>query len=201
MFAKIGPCTNRKARLPGRVVLLEHVGAGDVGGHQVGRELDAVEGEVEHLGERRDEQRLREPGHADEQAVAAREERDQQVVDDPCWPTMRFSISPRISRRASASSSTAARSASGEGGACGTGWVVKVGSIGLLFSVSDSSRANLLLALRQGASPVASYTAASPAWISGSNGSTLFASKRCSFAFAQSFDFTWRRARWRCSAA
>ena len=38
--------------------------------------------EVERLGERRDQQRLGEAGHADEQAVTAREQRDQQLLDD-----------------------------------------------------------------------------------------------------------------------
>ena len=36
---------------------------------------------VEHVGEGVDEQRLGEPGHADEEAVAAREEGDEQVLD------------------------------------------------------------------------------------------------------------------------
>ena len=65
----------------GGVILLEHVGAGDVRRHEVGRELDAVEAEVEHLGQRRDEQRLGQARHADEQAVAAREQRRQQLID------------------------------------------------------------------------------------------------------------------------
>ena len=37
----------RKLRLPGRRVFLEQLGAGDVAGHQVGRELDAPEVEVQ----------------------------------------------------------------------------------------------------------------------------------------------------------
>jgi hypothetical protein len=37
--------------------------------------------QVERLGERRDQQRLREAGHADEQRVTAREQRDQQLLD------------------------------------------------------------------------------------------------------------------------
>ena len=65
----------------GGVVLLQHVGAGDVARHQVGCELDAVEGEGERLRQRRDEQGLRQSGHADEQAVAAREERDEELLD------------------------------------------------------------------------------------------------------------------------
>jgi hypothetical protein len=50
----------------GGVIFFEHVGAGDIRRHEIRRELNAVEGEVEHLGERRDEQRLRQARHADE---------------------------------------------------------------------------------------------------------------------------------------
>ena len=78
--AKIGPCTNRSVRVA--VLLVEDLGAGDVGRHQVGRELDPLEGEVEDLGERLDEQRLGETRHAGDQAVAAGEERHQHLVDD-----------------------------------------------------------------------------------------------------------------------
>ncbi len=50
-------------------------------GHQVGRELDALEAEVEDLGQRADEQRLGQARHAGEQAVAAGEERRKHVID------------------------------------------------------------------------------------------------------------------------
>ena len=66
----------------GRPVLLDDLGAGDVGGHQVGRELDAAEVERQASGQRRDHQRLGEAGHADQQAVAAGEDRDEELVDD-----------------------------------------------------------------------------------------------------------------------
>ena len=82
MLAKIGPGANTICRRPGRGVFLDDVGAGDVGRHQVGRELDAVELQLQHLRERRDEQRLRQARHADDQAVAADEERQQHQVDD-----------------------------------------------------------------------------------------------------------------------
>src|SRR5512141_1020755 len=61
---------------------------------------------------------------------------------------MRFSISPSMSRRASASSWTAAMSASGEGAAGGTGWVVRVVSIAVLGMGEQSSE--LVLALGAG---------------------------------------------------
>ena len=64
----------------GRRVFLNDVRAGDVRRHQVGRELDAVELEVEHLRQRADQQRLGQPGHADDQAVAADEQRQQHLV-------------------------------------------------------------------------------------------------------------------------
>jgi hypothetical protein len=62
-------------------LLGEHLGAGDVGRHQVGGELDALERQVENARDRLDEQRLGQPGHAGDQAVAAREERHQHFVD------------------------------------------------------------------------------------------------------------------------
>ena len=63
-------------------VLFDHLGAEDVGGHQVGRELDAVELEVDCLRQLLDQQRLGEAGHAAQQAVAAGEEGDQDLADD-----------------------------------------------------------------------------------------------------------------------
>ena len=62
-------------------VLLEHLRAGDVRGHQVGRELHPRELQVERLREAADQQGLRQPGHADEQPVAAREQAHEQEVD------------------------------------------------------------------------------------------------------------------------
>ena len=78
--AKIGPFTNRRRRAA--LLLVEDLGAGDVGRHQVRRELDPLEVEVEDVGERLDEQRLGQPGHAGDQAVAAGEERDEHLLDD-----------------------------------------------------------------------------------------------------------------------
>ena len=83
MLAKIGPWTKRRVAPAGRRVFLEDVGAGDVGGHQVGRELDALEVEVERLGQGRDHERLGEARHAEEQGVAAAEERHEHQLDDP----------------------------------------------------------------------------------------------------------------------
>ena len=65
-----------------RPVLFDHLCAEDVGGHQVGRELDAVELEVDCLRQLLDHQRLGQAGHAAQQAVAAGEERDENLADD-----------------------------------------------------------------------------------------------------------------------
>jgi hypothetical protein len=65
---------------PCRGVLRNEVGAGDVRRHQVGRELNAVELELEHLRERADEQRLGQARDADDQAVAADEQRQQHLM-------------------------------------------------------------------------------------------------------------------------
>ncbi len=76
---------DRPVREPQRaraVLLLENLGAGDVGRHQVGRELDPLEAQVEDLGNRLDEQRLGQAGHAGDEAVPAGEERHQDLVDD-----------------------------------------------------------------------------------------------------------------------
>ena len=66
----------------GCVVLLEQLRARDVAGHEVGRELHARERQLERLGDRLHEQRLREAGDADEEGVAAGEERRDEIVHD-----------------------------------------------------------------------------------------------------------------------
>ena len=62
-------------------VLLYDFGAGDVGGHQVGRELDAMKRQVHRAGQRADHQCLGQPRHTFQQAVPAAEQGDQQLVD------------------------------------------------------------------------------------------------------------------------
>ena len=49
MLAKSGPVQEHELAPAGLRVVLEDVGAGDVGGHQVGRELDALERQVQDL--------------------------------------------------------------------------------------------------------------------------------------------------------
>ena len=62
--------------------LHHHVGAEDVGRHQVGRELDAGEVQVQRLGQGADQERLAQPRHAFQQAMAAGEQAGQHAVDD-----------------------------------------------------------------------------------------------------------------------
>ena len=66
---------------PAGLVLIEHVGAGDVGGHQVGRELNQLERDIENLGDRADEQGFGQPRHPDQQTVAAGEDGGQKLLD------------------------------------------------------------------------------------------------------------------------
>jgi hypothetical protein len=62
-------------------VVLDDLRSRDVARHQVGRELDARELEVERLRERVDQECLREAGHADHETVAAREQREKHQLD------------------------------------------------------------------------------------------------------------------------
>ena len=78
-------------------LLDEDVRAGDVGRHQVRRELDPVERAVDDVGDRPDEHRLAEAGHALEQDVAVGEEAGQRLADevaladdDACRPRARW---------------------------------------------------------------------------------------------------------------
>jgi hypothetical protein len=63
------------------VLLVEHLSAGDVSRHEIGRELDPLEREIQDLRDRFDQQRLRETGNASQQAVPAREKGHQDLVD------------------------------------------------------------------------------------------------------------------------
>jgi len=62
--------------------LVHHLRTDDVGGHQVGRELHAPRRQAEHGAERLDQLGLGQPRNADEQAVAAGQNRDEGAVDD-----------------------------------------------------------------------------------------------------------------------
>ena len=61
--------------------IAEDVHTGDIGRHEVGRELDAREANAERCGEHAREQRLRGTGHAFDEHVSAREERGEDLID------------------------------------------------------------------------------------------------------------------------
>ena len=67
---------------PGGLVHFEDVGAGDVGRHEIGGELDSLEVEVEDLGDGPDDERLGEAGDADHEAVAACEHGGEDLFED-----------------------------------------------------------------------------------------------------------------------
>ena len=66
--------------LPPARILRDDVGADDVAGHQVGRELDPREGEVQALRQGLDQERLAQPRHPFQEHVAAGEEPDEDLV-------------------------------------------------------------------------------------------------------------------------
>ena len=78
----------QKPQLPraGELVFLNDLGAGDVGRHQVGRELNAPEFERQSVGQRADQQRLGQARHAHQQAMPAGEHRHQQFLDHLLLP-------------------------------------------------------------------------------------------------------------------
>ena len=57
-------------------------GAGDVGGHEIGCELDALKFQMKDLRDRFHEERLGQTGSAGDQAVPAREEGNEEFLDD-----------------------------------------------------------------------------------------------------------------------
>ena len=68
------------------VRLMEDQRPGDVGGKQVRGELDAREGELQRLRERRDRERLRQPRHAFDERVLLGDERNEKAVDQAVLP-------------------------------------------------------------------------------------------------------------------
>jgi hypothetical protein len=65
---------------------LEDVRAGDVRRHEVRRELDPLERQVHDSGDGADEQRLRQPRHADQEAVAPAEQGHDHLFDHLMLP-------------------------------------------------------------------------------------------------------------------
>ncbi len=77
-----GAADEAQRAFTGGFFFLDNFGAGDVGRHEVGGELDAVEGHGEGFGEGGDEQRFGEAGDADEEAMAAAEQCDEELFHD-----------------------------------------------------------------------------------------------------------------------
>ena len=71
-----------EAEPPLAALLDDDVRADDVGRHEVRRELDAAEAEVQRLGHRAHQHRLAEPGHALEQRVRSGQQADQRLPDE-----------------------------------------------------------------------------------------------------------------------
>ena len=82
---------------------LVDAGADDVGGHEVGRELQAGERAADRAGQRLDGERLRDAGHTLEQAVAAGEQATSIRSTIRSWPTMTRLISNSTRSRRAAS--------------------------------------------------------------------------------------------------
>ncbi len=80
IWLKTGPCWKRNS-LP-LLGVDDDGGAGDVGGHEVGRELDAPEVEREGAGKGADEEGFTEAGDAFKQRMPVTEEADEDAVDD-----------------------------------------------------------------------------------------------------------------------
>lgn len=71
-----------KGELSGPVFgLLDEFGPGDIGGHEVGSELDAMELQIHGLGQRSNHEGFGQPWNAFEQAMAPGEHGDQQLLD------------------------------------------------------------------------------------------------------------------------
>jgi hypothetical protein len=68
------------------LVFHDQVGTDDIGRHQIGGELDAGEVAVESLGQGAHQHGLAQAGHAFQQGVAARQQRDQRVAHQLVLP-------------------------------------------------------------------------------------------------------------------
>ena len=71
---------------PSLASVLQDFGAGNVGRHEVGGELDALEFEMEDPGNGLDQQRLGQSRRPRNQAMTARQQRDKNLFDDLMLP-------------------------------------------------------------------------------------------------------------------
>jgi hypothetical protein len=93
---KIGPSMKRKLRAPS-LAGFQHLGAQDVGRHQVGRELDAVGAEPHDGRQRVDQKRLAQPRQTHQKRVPPRQHRREAEVTTSSCPMMRVAIAARAS--------------------------------------------------------------------------------------------------------
>jgi predicted phosphoribosyltransferase len=92
--------------------LLHDVRAGNVGGHEIGGELDAAEAEAERLAQGTDEHRLAQARHALEQGMTPGKDGDENVADHVLLAddhaATSVSIAAAVSRNSAAESASSA---------------------------------------------------------------------------------------------
>ena len=76
------PLDKSKGLLSRREIILDHLRARDITGHEIRRELHAGERKVQRLSKCADQQRLGQPRNTYQQAVSARKERYKELVDN-----------------------------------------------------------------------------------------------------------------------
>lgn len=59
----------------------ENIGAGDIGGHEVGSELNALETELQSTRQGRNQEGFRQTGNSDQQGMTATENRHQCLIN------------------------------------------------------------------------------------------------------------------------
>ena len=72
----------RPGAMAGAGIFFDDVGAGDVGRHQIGRELNAVKTKAQRARQRAHQQRLGGAGKTREQTMPSHEQRDENTLDD-----------------------------------------------------------------------------------------------------------------------
>ena len=80
------PAHKPQLAMPRGLVLLDHLRARDIARHQVGGELDPAEIKAERARDRRDQQRLGKPRHADHHRVPPAEDGCEQLLDHVVLP-------------------------------------------------------------------------------------------------------------------
>jgi hypothetical protein len=78
--------TLHETKRPVASLLVEHLRAGNIGRHQIGRELNPLEGQIQNLRQGLDQERLGETGHPGDEAMPSGEECHQDLIDDLVLP-------------------------------------------------------------------------------------------------------------------